>query len=267
MLRLVKRPLLVAAIVCVLTAMSLVARADDLTNLPPALRPPPTLRDVAPHVAARMSLLDRELRDLGRRGEGRFWGGVIQAGIGATLVGVGAALHDEIARSLLLMMGATLVARGTVQLTLVPDAPERARAFRAISTNTADGVRARIRYGEQAFAELARGGRRARIGDGTISMVTSAAYVPLFWWLERRNDPSYHFGDGAYDYVALALSGIGFATGVVTAAVSSDVELRYRDYCEARDRLEQANPGELERLRFSAGPRPGGFQFGAEFRF
>lgn len=246
--------LFLSALVAVALPAAL-ARAEPgtLTNLPPSMLPPPKLLDRAPRVAARMAVLDRGLAALGRRGEGRLLSGFLQLGAGAVLVGIGAAVRNEIGRSLLLVVGAGSLARGTVQLTLVPDAPQRARAYAALPAYTPDHVRARIAFGEAALAELARGARKARIVDGSITMAIASSYVPLLWWLQRREDPTYRFGDDAFDYVSLALSGINFATGLVGAIAKSEAEERQDAYRALKEQLEREEPGALEKLTFGLG--------------
>ncbi len=226
-------------------------QANDPALSAPALRYPvsaasPVLA-LPRAIEAREEALARDLGALGARSEGRVLNGSLQLAAGVALVTVGAVLGDEIGRSLLILLGAGALSNGIVVLA-VPDAAARANRYTHMPMLTADQVRARIRFGEESLARLARAGRRARIADGTVTMTVAAAYVPLLWWLERRADAQYRFGDTPYDYVAIALSGISFASGLVTALVKTEAERRYRGYREFDEFLEQQAPGALERL-------------------
>jgi len=203
-------------------------------------------------LSARLGERERSLRvDLDELAAGarrHFWSGAFQGAVGAGFVTAGALVHDDYARALLISIGASTLAQGLVQLLLVPNATPDASHYRALPMITAEQVRERIGFGERALARLARGGRRTRIVQGTITMCAASAYVPLLWWLARRADAGHHFGDSSLDYVGLALSVISFGSGLATALVESDAEQRYGNYQRMRARFEQTAPLELEQL-------------------
>ena len=197
--------------------------------------------------------LGSDLDVLGRRSGGRVTAGVIQISVGAAFATLGAVLSNEIGRSLLLLVGAGTIAHGVFQLTLVEDAESLRRAYEDMPVFTPQQLAERVRFGEQALQRIAHGARRARIADGSVAMTVAAVYVPLLWWLESRQHERYRFGDSAFDYVALALSGINFASGLVTALVSSEAEQRLRDYETLRSRQTDAPPAPAAlSLRFGA---------------
>jgi len=238
------------------------ARADapPAVNLPPSVLRAPPAPDLPPGIRARLAALDYDLRRLGAQGGSRVLQGGLQLAIGAGLATAGALVKDDIARAVLLLASASAVANGTIQLTLVPDTPDLARAYLKLPATTLAEARDKIHMGARTLGELARAGRRTRIVDGTVTMAIACAYVPLVYTLARRDDPAYRFGDTAFDYVALALSGIQFATGLVGALVPSEAERRAQAYRALDARFERAAPGELaERaarstLRLALGP-------------
>ncbi len=215
----------------------------------PGLAPAPGLAAPAlPRaVEARDEALSRDLNALAGRGGGRILNGSLQLAAGVALVTIGAVLGDEIGRSLLILFGAGALAHGITVLSL-PDAAKLAARYNHMPRLTAEQVRARIYLGEESLGRLARAGRRARIIDGAIDMSVSAASLPIFWWLERRADPHYHYGDSALDYVSLTLVGLAFASGLASALIPTEAERRAQGYRELVDLLEQQSPGALERL-------------------
>lgn len=205
---------------------------------PPALALPPSL-------AARERALAASLGVLARRSKDRVLRGALQIGLGAAAVTAGALLHDEIARSLLILLGAGAVVHGTVQLTLAPAAEQPEKAFAALPRYDLAQAHARIAFGERALAELAQSGRRTRIVQGSATMFIAASYVPLLYWLSRRADVDYRFGDNPFDWVGIALATIDFASGLFSALTESEAEELYARYRTLCAELERTAPQEL----------------------
>jgi hypothetical protein len=222
--------------------------AHTLERPPDVVLMGPRALTLPPRIAAREHALALDLRELADRSSRHILHGALESTIGAGFVVAGALLHDDYARGLLILIGTGGLAQGLVQLLLVRDASDDARSYGALPMFTPDQVRARIHYGEQALARLSRAGRRTRIAQGTVTMCVASAYVPLLWWLARRSDTGHHFGDSSLDYVGLALSVIGFGSGLATALLESEAEQRYRDYLEGQLARERVAPRELERL-------------------
>ena len=215
----------------------------------------------------RAERLGGDLAGLERRSRGRLASGIIQIGLGTGLATLGAVMANEFGRSLLILVGAGAVAHGTFTLTLPEDAAALSRAYEALPVFTPAQLKERVRFGEQALGRIARGARRARIAEGTVTMAVAAAYIPLLWWLERRADSSYRFGDSAFDYVGLALSGINFASGLVTALVSSDAERRLHDYEALRASLASEQASHARALSLQIGMLRGGARVSGQLRF
>ena len=198
--------------------------------------------------AARLRALDADLDVLGTRSQGRVLDGALQVVAGAAFTTIGVFIEDDLFRSILFLTGSVSFARGVVQLTLMPDAEMSSLQFEEMPLVTAENVRARLRYGEEALSHIARRTRLARIIDGSVLMTMASVYVPAYWALRRSEDSDYKFGEDAVDYVGIALAGITFAVGVVTTAMTSDAERRAEAYDRLRTRLEREHPGEVEEL-------------------
>jgi hypothetical protein len=224
------------------------ATSPVLERSPDVVFAGPRALTLPPHIAERERTLRVDLGELAARSSRHVLHGALEGAIGAGFVLAGSLVHDDYARGLLILIGSGTLAQGLVQLLLVPNASDDARAYGALPMFTADQVRARIRYGEQALERLAKAGRRTRIVEGTVTMCVASAYVPLLWWLARRADGNHHFGDSSLDYVGLALSVISFGSGLASALLESEAEQRHRDYQEGLLQRERVAPGELERL-------------------
>jgi hypothetical protein len=212
---------------------------------------------VSPRKAALLRVLDDDLERLAEQGGGRVLNGTLELVVGSAFVGLSFAIDDALFRSLLLLTGGISLGRGVNTLALSPDTEQAFMQFRSMSMATPADVEARLRFGDATLADLARRSRAARIVDGTLTMVGSAAYVPMYWGFSRAEQPSYRFGDDAIDYVGLAFSAIGFASGMVTVFIKSSAERRNKAYREYKR--------ELFSLRPSVGPGRAGLSLDARF--
>jgi hypothetical protein len=197
---------------------------------------------VSPRKEALLRVLDDDLERLAELGSGRVLDGTLELVVGGAFAGIAFAVDDPLFRSLMLLTGGISLGRGVNTLTLQPDTEQAFMDFRSMSMATPADFEARLRFGDATLAELARRSRAARIVEGTITMVGSAAYVPMFWGFSRAESPSYRFGDDALDYVGLALSAIGFASGMVTVFVKSNAERRNKAYREYKRELFALRP-------------------------
>lgn len=216
----------------------LAAAQDEVVYVQPQLALSPRLAARAEHLQLDFLLLREGARD-------RRWllGGLIA--ISATLVGFGAAYPRAVGALLLPVGGAGLV-RGIVGLTLLPDPRVAANAYLGMPAATDTQVRERIHFGERALAAQARTDRRLRIGDGVFAFVVASSYVPLAWYVQRRHDPHYRFGDNGYGYALLSLSVINAAASLVSALSETPTEQRYRAYRVLVARQESERAHEVE---------------------
>lgn len=244
MVRVVKALRTIALALAVLLALAQEARAQSAPPpSPPDVLPiaPPVVRLPPPAIPLQLALRDqrlaRDLDALGARDRNRVASGIVQLSVGAVLTTVGAVLKNEVGRSLLILVGGATMAHGGILLGLHADADGLADAYRGLPLLTPQMASERVQFGERALASIARGARRARIADGTVMVAVSAGYVPLLWWLQRREDPAYRFGDNGFDWVGVAISGINFASGLVTALLTTEAERRLTDYEALRERV------------------------------
>ncbi|MEY4510704.1 MAG: hypothetical protein RLZZ450_2826 [Pseudomonadota bacterium] len=229
-------------------------------QVPPAPRAVPgvlTLPRAAPppHIAARELQLEGHLRALGAQAKYSGWLGGAVITMGCAAVAIGAAYPRE-AGALLFPLGALALSRGVLGITLMAGREQQAAAYRSLPTYTPDQVRARLAFGEAVLAYQARRARIGRIVDGSVSLLVAASYVPLLWWLQRRDNPAYHFNDDGFGYAVLALSVVNAGTALVTLFSESGAEQRYDAYKQLVDRQEREHPGELVRWTSAVSLRP-----------
>ena len=269
---------------CLLRALALlvslslsarVARADpgSIPRVLPLEEPvqfvsPP--RKLPPRIALREEHLALDFTVLRDSAKNRGWlmGGLLV--LSATALGFGIAYPRQLG-AFLLPIGALGLVRGTLVLTLQRDPRVAAETYLRLPAASAEQVRARIHFGERALAEQAHADRRARIIDGSLSLVVASSYVPVAWAVSRHHDPHYRFGQNGFDYALLTLSVINFAGALVGALSESAVEQRYQDYQALVARQEEQAPGELEKLTDSislslSGARDG-LRLGAQASF
>jgi hypothetical protein len=211
------------------------AQRAPLSHPPRALPEPPprapaTPRLLAPDLSLRLGTLEQALSSLPERRSKRLWVSALQTALGAA-GGVGAFfLHDPVLRSGIAISSGVTAARGIVQLAHSLGRSDATQAFWAAPARGSQELEAKLRLGERALRSVVRAERRVRILNATITLLGAAAFVPTLWALEQRDDPAYRFGQSAGDYVALSLSVIAFASGLVNAFVPSEAERFLRAY-------------------------------------
>jgi len=199
-----------------------------------------------PRIAARELALRSDLTAL--RAQAKYQGllsGALIA-LGCTAIALGG-VYPEQAGALLFPLGALAISRGVLSLSLMSGRTQQTSQYLSLPMYTPGQVRTRIQYGEAVYAYLARRARLSRLLDGSISLLVAASYVPLAWWLERRDNPSYQFNDDGLGYLVLSLSAVSAATALVSLFSESPTEQRYAAYRQLVDRQEREHPGELQR--------------------
>jgi hypothetical protein len=198
-----------------------------------------------PRIAARELALRADLSAI--RAQARYQGllsGALIA-LGCTALALGA-VYPEQSGALLFPLGALAISRGVISLSLTSGRTQQSGQYLSLPMYTPGQVRTRIQYGEAVYAYQVRRARLGRLLDGSISLLVAASYVPLAWWLQRRDNPSYHFNDDGFGYVVLSLSAVGAATALVSLFTASPIEQRYAAYRQLVDRQEREQPGELQ---------------------
>jgi hypothetical protein len=223
-----------------------------------------------PRIAARELALRKDLTVI--RAQAKYQGllsGALIA-LGCTAIGLGA-VYPQQSGALLFPLGALAISRGLLSLSLTSGRTQQTGQYLSLPMYTPGQVRTRIEYGEAVYAYQARRARLGRLLDGSISLLVAASYVPLAWWLERRDNPSYHFNDDGLGYLVLSLSAFSAATALVSLFSATPIEQRHAAYRQLVDRQEREQPGELQ--HWSAALSLGGFAtrqqlvFSAGYRF
>lgn len=223
---------------------------------------------VSSRQATRLRALEGNLNTLASRSGGRILDGSLTMALGATFITVGILLDDPFVRVLLVTTGSVAMGRGVIQLAALPDAQDASIEFAHMPMLSASQVIARISFGEESLARLARRSRTARLLDGSLSMLAGLTYVPAYMFAKERRDSSFRFGDEGIDYVMAAFGGISFVAGLVTVLVKSDAEHRYRAYADLNRRLkaEESTQGAL-RLQVAPYASRDGTGVAAQMRF
>jgi hypothetical protein len=252
----VARRCLVAIVCMMVTRQSSVA----LAQLGPAPRLDPGVLAVPQvslpaRIAVREQHLHADLRALAAQSKYSGWlgGAVITMGCAAIAVGVA---YPRDAGALLFPLGALALSRGVLGLTLMAGRERQAAQYASQPMYTPDQVRARIAFGEAVLAYQARRARIGRIVDGSISLLVTASYVPLVWWLQRRDNPDYRFNDDGFGYAVLALSVVNAGATLFSLLTESGVEQRYSTYKRLVESQEREQPGELRDWRAALSIRP-----------
>ena len=161
---------------------------------------------------------------------------------GGAFIVVGVLIDSPLVTSMLAVTGGASVGRGLLALTVLPNASGPAARFNAMPMGDAGQIAARIAYGERALDELARRSRRARLLDGSLSIAAGAAYIPTYLLLRARDTPRYRFGDDAVDYIAVGLSAVSAASGILTLVRPSAAERRKHSYERMRATFVSLRP-------------------------
>jgi len=255
-------------------------RSDGLGEIPP---PPPgaggyaTPRYAAPgatvqedpatarmptRVASRMRVLGESLQTLAARGRNGIVDGTLSLLSGALGISLGiywkrnpdpATGSDRLLTTYLFLWGSANLARGVVDLALVPNASSDWIRFRHMPMTGEEEIAERLAYGEAALERIAKRTRLARVLDASLNIAVGVTVVPLYL------GPNDFRIDDPFDYFVIIGSGISVITGIINLASRSEAERRWTAYEELRDRLEQEESA--RRVQFqgaSVAPREGG---------
>ncbi|MFK8002278.1 MAG: hypothetical protein AB8H86_21965 [Polyangiales bacterium] len=206
--------------------------------------------------ATRLRALDGSLRTLAAR-RGSIVDGILSITSGGLSIGLGAFVHssDKLLASYLYLWGAAGITRGIIDLALRSRAPRLAIEFSHMPMGSLEDVETRLAFGESALEQIARRARMSRLLDASISVVTGALVLPVYFI------PRGFVFDSAFDYFVLIGAGISVITGVVGLASRSDAERRWSAYRELRDRLNSDAATANSRVRIvgaGIGPTPDG---------
>lgn len=206
--------------------------------------------------ATRLRALDGSLRTLAAR-RGSIVDGILSITSGGLSIGLGAFVHssDKLLASYLYLWGAAGITRGIIDLALRSRAPRLAIEFSHMPMGSLADVETRLSFGESALEQIAKRARMSRLLDASISVVTGALVLPVYFI------PRSFVFDSAFDYFVLIGAGISVITGVVGLASRSDAERRWSAYRELRSRLNSDADSANNRIRITGagiGPTPDG---------
>lgn len=199
-------------------------------------------------IAVREQRLAGDLRSLGGQAKSSGWLGGAAITMGCAAIAVGVAYPRD-AGALLFPLGTLALTRGVLGLTLMAGRERQAVQYLSLPMYTPDQVRVRIAFGEAVLAYQARRARIGRFVDGSISLLVAASYVPLVWWLQRRDNPDYRFNDDGFGYAVLAISVVNAGAALFSLFSESGIEQRHLAYKKLVERQEREQPGELQNWR------------------
>jgi hypothetical protein len=197
-------------------------------------------------IATRLRALDRDFTALSLRGSTSVTDGILAVVTGALSIGLGVLFQDssrEMATYLYIYGGGS-VGRGLAQLLLSPNLSDPALVFAHMPMTTVDEVKERLRFGERELESLADRSRLARILDGSLNILTGAAFVPFY--LAPRD---FAVGE-VLDFFVIIAAAVSIVSGIATLATQTDAERRWNAYDDLRTRLRR----DRRRPRTSAAP-------------
>lgn len=235
------------------------ATAESATQAPAELHyPTPHYPEAIPREllsptdASKLRTLKSHFDVLAELGNSHVMDGSLSIAAGGVFFTIAMFIDDNLVRMLLATTGAVAAGRGAILLTAAPDGQTPARAFASMPMTTAQDVVARLAFGEAALGSLAKQSRRARLLDGSLSMLAGAAFTPIYFALQRRDDPDYRFADDPSDYIGIALSAVSFTSGLITVVRKSEAEQRHDSYLRMREAFARQARSWLPRLAFHA---------------
>lgn len=210
--------------------------------------------------ATRLRVLDADFNALASRGGNALVDGILSILTGGLSITLGIVVDDPFLSPYLYVYGGAGVARGIIDLALMPSPSDAHIAFSHMPMNTMGQVEARLAFGEEELETLADRTRLARILDASINILVGVAIVPLYL---GPND----FEIDTFGTFVLIGAGISVISGVINLLSRSEAERRWSAYQELSERLEREEQSASLQLRFGAAPLPGGgaFTLGAVF--
>jgi len=217
---------------------------------------------VPSRVATRLRVLSDDFSALAGRGSSALVDGILSIVTGGLAVTLGILIDDEFLSPYLYVYGGASVARGVIDIALVPNASDPAIAFSHMPMGTLGEVRTRLTFGEEELESLATRTRIARILDASISMAAGIAIVPLYL---GPNDMKV---SDAYGVFIIIGAGISVITGLINLLTRSEAERRWAAYEELDERLGPSEDlASTPSWDLAAVPLPGGGAFALGARF
>ncbi len=192
-----------------------------------------TFDGASPSLAARLRVLEADLRLLALQNGGGLVDGVVSLVSGGLFVGLALALEDTQTANYLYLVGGTTAARGLLQLLVAPDPEEASLALEHMPMGSPQQAAERLRFAEDALRETAQQARWLRILESALNMGAALAVIPLFL------APADYELVGPLSYFVVIGAAVGFVGGAITLLTPSQAERRWAAYEKLRDRLER----------------------------
>ncbi len=203
-------------------------------------------------IATRLRVLDADFGALASRGGNALVDGILSILTGGLSITLGIVIEDPYLSPYLYVYGGAGVARGVIDLVLMPNPAESHITFSHMPMNTMEQVQARLEYGERELESLADRTRLARILDAAINIGAGVAIVPIYLGPNGFEDI------GTFGVFVIIGAGISVVSGVINLLSRSEAERRWAAYEELSTRLEREERSAGLDLRFGAVPLPGG---------
>ena len=196
---------------------------------------------IPPRIATRLRVLESDFNALSARGGNSIVDGVLSILTGGLTITLGVLLADElIAEEYLYLYGGATVARGIIDLVLMPNPSDAAIAFAHMPMGSPREVMMRLSYGERELESIADRTRLARIIDATLNIGVGVAVIPL--WFGPKN-----YEIEPFDWFIIIGSAISVISGLINLLSRSEAERRWSAYSELRDRLRREQRQERRR--------------------
>lgn len=196
---------------------------------------------IPPRIATRLRVLESDFNALSARGGNSIVDGVLSILTGGLTITLGVLLADElIAEEYLYLYGGATVARGIIDLVLMPNPSDAAIAFAHMPMGSPREVMTRLAYGERELESIADRTRLARIIDATLNIGVGVAVIPL--WFGPKN-----YEIEPFDWFIIIGSAISVISGLINLLSRSEAERRWSAYSELRDRLRREHREERRR--------------------
>ena len=186
-------------------------------------------------IGTRLRVLGTDLDALASRSSGGLGSGVMSILTGGLSIALAQLIDQPAVRTFLYVFGTTSLIRGGLELTLSPDAESAALSFSHLPMRVPEEVMDRLRYGEQALADVASDSRRLRMLDGAVSIATGAITVPFL--LLGPDNPKTDSKFDTLDLFVVVGAGVSVLSGVVSLLSSSEAEKRNEAYQNLKARL------------------------------
>lgn len=194
----------------------------------------PPVRAVPPTLGTKLRVLEGDFAALSSRGGNAIVDGVVSILTGGLSITLGYVFDDgsgALAPYLYLYGGAG-IARGIIDLTLIPNPSDSAIEFSHMPMRNLAEVELRLQYGESELERLADRMRLARILDAALNIGVGAAVVPIY--LGPQDFEVDQFGV----FVIIGAS-ISVVSGAISLFTRTEAERRWDAYELLVARLER----------------------------